>query len=101
MNELSSEEKFWRIVEDCLTELHGLPRSEAATQWKALLLRLQAHPEPGIEELTYHYEPLYIANDLAGRDLNDDEVGDRYHAIQARYWPEFYAESGAAQPTSA
>ena len=100
MNGLSSEERYWHIVEDCLVELHGFSRTEAAPLWKELLRRLREHPEPGVEEITYHDEPLYVANDLAGRDLDDPAIDAAYRAIHARYWPELYQDAGVGRPTS-
>ena len=98
MNELSSEEKFWRIVEDCLVELHGLPRAEAVARWQDLLRRLREHPDGDVEEITYHDEPLYVADALAGRDLDDHAVGPQYRAIQARYWPQVRPDTSALRP---
>lgn len=83
----SGEERFWRVVEDCLVELHGFTRAEAEARWQDLVRRLRGHPDRGVEEMIYHDEPLYVANDLAGHELDDRAVDGAYRAIQERFWP--------------
>lgn len=97
MSQHGSDETFWHVVEDCLTELHGLPRPRAQAMWQDLLRRLRKHPEAGVEEMMYHFEPLYVANDLAGRDLDDQAIDSAYRAIRSRYWSQPKSEASATR----
>ncbi len=53
---------------------------------------------PGEDSIFYHAEPLYVANDLAGAQLDDRAVDAQYRAIEARYWPELFPDIHVARP---
>ena len=99
MSTLSSVDKYWCVVHDCLVELHGWSREDATRQCVELRT---AVTEPGDEEeesIFYHYEPLYVAHDLAGRDLDEQTIDAAYRAIRARYWPDLYQDVSVARST--
>jgi hypothetical protein len=101
MSVADTDEKYWRVVEECLVELHGLSREEAAARWRDYRRRLARYRDPAVADLAYHDEPLYVANDLAGRDLDDRAVDAAYRAIQERIWPQQRAPSAPAQRSEA
>ena len=91
MSTSDSDATYWRLVEECLVELHGLSRKDAKARWRDDRRRLERDGGPAVAELVYHDEPLYVANDLAGRDLDDRAVAAAYRAIQERVWPRPHA----------
>src|SRR6266511_4408762 len=98
MLEQWERDRYWQIIEDCLVELHGLTRQDAAARCEDRRRRLgEGRNEE--DDLFYHNEELYVANALAGHDLDDSKVDAAYRAICARYWPEFYAGVAAARLT--
>ncbi len=101
MNTADADAKYWCVVEECLVQLHGLSREDAETRWQDYRRRLEENPLPGLADSVYHDEPLYVANDLAGRDLDDRAVDATYRAIQERFWPRRHEHSDAASTTQA
>ncbi|MBB4635457.1 hypothetical protein [Longimicrobium terrae] len=83
---------FWAIVVDCLVQFHGMPRGEATSAADALRARVGvplpvAGPAaPWESDLFYHNEPLYVADDIAGRDADATAIEAEYEAIQDRHY---------------
>lgn len=90
-------EQYWRVVEDCLVEFHGLSRVDAASCVTAYLRRLSDHmaslPWNGVDsenqheygEIIYHGDPWYIACDLAQREIPIARNETAYKAILRRH----------------
>jgi hypothetical protein len=98
MLEELDKDNYWAIVEDCLVELHGWSRDAARARCLDLRRGADRDARPGEDSIAYHAEPLYVANDLAGVELDDGAVDAQYRAIQARYWPELFPDIHAARP---
>jgi hypothetical protein len=91
---------YWRVVEDCLVELHGLSRTEARRSVSELRARLKALP-PGIDrDIIYHEEPVHVAADLVGRNLPHETYRQPYDQILERHYPSLRT-GYVAQSTSA
>lgn len=79
---------YWRIVEDCLVELHGLRRDEAQQLLGEFHGRLAEAAERGIDtDLTYHEEEFNLACDLLRTQLPFEQFRERYFRIVARHYP--------------
>jgi hypothetical protein len=76
--------EFWSAVQDCLVQIHHLPRPEAAEKVTGLLRRLSNLTVPAEEnggsegqrsfdEMIYHEEPWYIACNLAENEIPLDK----------------------------
>ena len=76
---------FWEAIIDCLVQFHGFSRTDArarARDRRAGLERVLGNRfEPGI---IYHDEPFYIAERLAGHELDLRRHRLEYDAILAR-----------------
>ena len=79
------KDAFWEAVTDCLVQFHGFSRTDArarARDRRTDLERVLGNRfEPGI---IYHDEPFYIAERLAGRELDVQRHRLEYDAILAR-----------------
>jgi len=78
---------YWRVVEDCLVELHGMSRSEAEAEVAELRARLKTLPQGLGSGFIYHQEPIHQAADLVGQDLPPETYGRQYDEILERHYP--------------
>jgi hypothetical protein len=74
------ETPFWVAVLRCLTEFHGLDERQAEKTLEAYRTRLKKH-DKRTREFVFHYEPFYLACDLAGNNLEIDDNADKYEKI--------------------
>jgi hypothetical protein len=79
---------YWRIVEDCLVELHGLKRPEAKLRIADLQHRLDNLPPKINPAIFYNAEEFEVAGDLAGQRLDPEQYRDAYERIMSRYYPD-------------
>ena len=81
----AARDTFWQVVEDCLTDIHGLPPSEARRRSHDLRAEIES-PPPGLSsDIFYHAEPFDVACDLAGNQLDVLQYRDRYDLILDRH----------------
>lgn len=77
--------EFWKIVQECLIELHNLTQFDALQRSQDLRTKIEA-PPPGLSsELFYHAEPFQVACDLAASQLDLTQYRAPYDAILSRY----------------
>ena len=74
----SQATQYWELVKRTLEQIFGVDPTPADA------LRREINRSPVQEQLLfYHAEPLDVAADLAGRQLNMEEPGDK--AVVERY----------------
>ncbi len=79
------KDAFWEVVEDCLTDIHGLSRSEARRRSHVLRAEIES-PPPGLSsDIFYHAEPFDVACDLAGNRLDIWQYRGQYDLILNRH----------------
>jgi hypothetical protein len=69
---------YWRVVEDSLVEIHGLPRGEARNLVSEYRANLRALPPDIDQDIIYH---------LVDRNLPHDAYGEQYRRILERHAP--------------
>lgn len=80
-----ARDSFWEVVEDCLVEIHQLPRVDAHARRNTLRTRLE-QPPPGISsEIVYHAEPFDVACNIAGKQLDLSQYWSQYEPILNRH----------------
>jgi hypothetical protein len=88
------KDAYWRVVTDCLVEFHGLPRIEAHRRVRELRARVESPPvdpqmaeiyAPELADLFYNTEPFYVAEDIAGQQLDEEKYRPQYQAIRRRH----------------
>ena len=71
---------FWKIVEDCLTEIYQLDRDIAVEEGKKLRKSLKTpasgNPNDDLAQTIYHDEPIYVAWDIAKLVTNSEDIID-------------------------
>jgi hypothetical protein len=79
---------FWAAVEDCLVQIHQIPRPEAALKITGLLRRLanisstiSEKAGPTFDDMIYHEEPWYIACNLANSEKPLEQHRAAYEQI--------------------
>lgn len=82
-----AKEIYWRVVKDCLVQIHGLKLEEARARASELRERVESPPEGISSDLFYHDEPFYVACDLAENQLEVDAFAGVYDRIRAQYYP--------------
>ena len=79
------KDAFWEAVVDCLVQFHGFSTGEARARARCRRAEFERvlgdRFEPGI---IYHDEPFYVAERLAGRDLDLRSHCSEYDAILTR-----------------
>jgi hypothetical protein len=86
------KDAFWAIVVDCLHHFHGMDRCVAEDAAASLRHTIEVppfvdRPPPGYDrEVFYHNDPLYVADDIAGREADVRAVAAEYEAIQDRHY---------------
>lgn len=86
------KDAYWAIVADCLSRFHGMSPAAATVATEDLRARIEAPlpfggpPAPWESDLFYHMEPLYVADDIAGREADAGLVAAEYEAIQDRHY---------------
>ncbi len=89
------KDAYWRVVADCLVEFHGFSQMEAHRRVKELRARIESLPTdprlaelytPELADLFYNTEPFYVAEDIAGRRLNEKKHRLQYQAIRHRHY---------------
>lgn len=86
------KDAFWAIIVDCLVLFHGISPAEATAAADDLRARietplpLEGPPAPWDKDLFYHNEPLYVADDIAGRETDAGLAAAEYEAIQDRHY---------------
>lgn len=81
MIEHRAKEVFWRVVEHCLVEIHGLSYADAHKMSTKLRERIESPPTGMSSEVFYHAEPFDVACDLANSQLQISEYRSRYDRI--------------------
>jgi hypothetical protein len=76
---------FWTVIEDCLVEIFGLMRPDALFRSQKLRDVIEATPDRRHGAIFYHTEPLDVAHDIAGRQVDLSQVQEKYQAILARH----------------
>ncbi len=82
-----AKDAFWNVVEDCLVEVHGLPRQDAHQRSMDLRTRIES-PLPGIgisSEIFYHADPFDVACDIVGNQLDILQYFPQYDPILERH----------------
>lgn len=79
------KDAFWAVVKDCLVEIYGLARSEALSRSKELRDAIERTPERRHGAIFYHTDPLDVAHDIAGKDVDLSKAQERYDAILERH----------------
>ena len=91
------KDAYWRVVTDCLVEFHGLPRIEAHRRVRELRAKVESPPvdpqmaeiyAPELADLFYNTEPFYVAEDIAGQQLDEEKYKPQYQAIRRRHYHE-------------
>lgn len=59
---------YWRVVHDCLVNLHALDTLEAQRRVRAFRMKLRDAPTDVDGELIFHEEPFVLACRLAERE---------------------------------
>jgi hypothetical protein len=78
---------FWKVVLDCLIELHGLSAFDATQRSRDLRNRIETAPAGMSAETFYHAEPFDVSCDLAGNQLDIAHHRTVYDAIlQKHHW---------------
>jgi hypothetical protein len=73
----AEQERFWRVVRQCIRVFHS--RCASTTLPKAARLRKKVNDMPVEQrDLFYHAEPFDVACDLAGKRLDVREYQDEY-----------------------
>jgi len=80
-----AKDSFWQVVEDCLEEIHNLPRTDAHARSTDLRKRVERHPRGISGEIIYHAEPFDVACDIAGNQLDLSQFRNQYDAILNRH----------------
>jgi hypothetical protein len=88
----AAQERYWRIVHECLTALHQWDPAQADDAIARLQERLAVREDPDFPLMTYHAEPFEVACDLAGQQLDYAAHREAYEAILHR------ARSSACTP---
>ena len=78
---------YWRVVEDCLIELHGMSRSEARRDVAELKARLKALPPDIDRDIIYHDEPVNVASKWVDEPPPYNDYGELYDRIRQRHAP--------------
>lgn len=78
---LVAKDAFWAAVEDCLVELHALPRLRARALSDDLRRQIEMPPVGMSSDIFYHAEPFDVACDIAGQSLDLTNVRSQYDAI--------------------
>jgi hypothetical protein len=60
---------FWKVVEDCLVEIHRLSRTDAHKRCSDLRKRIESPADDLSSDLFYHNEPIDVASRLKGSQL--------------------------------
>ena len=72
---LRQAQAYWLTVTSCLVEFYGVDPDEASLKVNGVLSRLKEdedfHPT---NDLVYHAEPIHIAADLMGREVERTEA---------------------------
>lgn len=91
------KDAYWRVVADCLVEFHDFSQMEAHRRVKELRARIESPPadpqmaklyEPELADLFYNTEPFYVAEDIAGQELDEEKFRLQYQAIRHRHYHE-------------
>jgi hypothetical protein len=89
---------YWRVVEDSLVEIHGLPRGEARKLLSELKAHLRALPPDIDRDIIYHDEPINVASDLVDQNLPHETYRQKYDEILERHYPHW--RSRRAEPST-
>lgn len=89
------KDAYWEAVQDCLSDLAGIPASEALSLCNRRRASVEFVPGRLRSDIYYHREPFDVALDLArhhhggsnwrGPDLADPHTAASYDAILARH----------------
>lgn len=87
MIDLQAREAFWRVVEDCLVEIHKLARVDAQARVGNLRGKVDQPPVGLSSEVIYHDEPFDVACDLANKQQSLPQHRNQYEGIlQRHHW---------------
>jgi hypothetical protein len=76
---------FWDVVEECLIEIHGLPRPDAHQRSMDLRSRIESPPSGMSSDIFYHAEPFDVACDIVGKPLDLAEYRRQYNPILSHH----------------
>ncbi len=85
MIDVEAKDAFWRVVQDCLTDILGLTPADAHERSARLRERVESPPFGLSPDMVYHAEPIDIAYDLAGLEAGPAE----YHNARARHQEQY------------
>jgi hypothetical protein len=85
MSNKHHDDKFWRIVEDSLVELHGMPAAKARARVASFRRETDSLESEQERDMLYHTEPFDVACALAKHELDFLAYRDAYRAIRDRY----------------
>jgi hypothetical protein len=85
MIDQKAKDAFGDVVEDCLVEIHGIPRPAAQKRSLDLRARIESPPSGMSSEIFYHTEPFDVACDIAGKPLDLSQYRPQYEPIASRH----------------
>jgi hypothetical protein len=80
----AAQERYWRIIHDCLTALHHWNPAEADNAIARLRERLAVREDADFPTMIYHAEPFEVACDIAAQQLDYAAHREAYEAILHR-----------------
>lgn len=80
-----AKDAFWRVVEDCLVEIHGWPPRQARDRAGELRAHVESIPFGLSPDMVYHAEPFDVALDLAGVEAGAVDYEDAWQRHAAHY----------------
>jgi hypothetical protein len=85
MIDRESKQSFWKVVEECLVQIHRLEPMEARARSTDLRKRIE-HPPRGLDgDDIYHAEPFDVACDIAGNAFDIATYRKKYDSIARKY----------------
>lgn len=88
----SDKDEFWEVVEECLVEIHGLPKQKArhsCEQTRKAIdpATIRDQIQNSIPDILYHREPFDVSCDIAQRHLDIRRYRGQYnHILDSHNW---------------
>lgn len=83
-----AKDEFWNVVEDCLDEIHGIPRPQAQRSSESLRKLIESKksdaPTGPPIDIFYHNEPFDVSCDIAKNDIPLKHNRAKYDKILQR-----------------
>lgn len=84
-----AKNRFWKVVEDCLDELHHIPRPQAEQSSERLRRQIEAYqsdaPTGSPIDIFYHNEPFDVSCDIAKNQIPLQPNRAKYDKILGRH----------------